>query len=164
MSTQTYDNHSYDLTKGPSPIIPLVAVVGLCLLLHGHSSSINLDRPLSSHTENSNFLTYLTFIPILLLAITYSKSHTIILPLALTLVFTYTVSTMLDGRLMLILIVCLAGAYLTSVKYDGEEELGWVCVLVLVFFLLHCVLSMERHQMGALVFAVVILLYFHCFT
>ncbi|GFP81517.1 hypothetical protein PHJA_000295000 [Phtheirospermum japonicum] len=159
MSTETYDNHPYDLPKGPSPIIPLLVVLGLCLLLRGHSSSFNLDRPLFSHSQNAIFI----FIPILLLVITYSTSHTIILPLALILVLTYTVSTMLHVPLMLILIVYLAGTYLAFGKYNSEE-IGWVCVLLLVFVLLHWVLSVERHQTGALVLGVVIFLCFHCFT
>ncbi|KAI3468528.1 hypothetical protein Pfo_025191 [Paulownia fortunei] len=156
MSTDTVKQPS----EGPSPIVPLLVVVGLGLLLRGNSSSISLDLPLVSDGENAIF-TCFVFIPVLVLLAVYSTSHTIVLPLALILV-TYTVSTMLLGPLMLILIIYLASAYLASVKCNGEE-LGWGCMLVLVFFLLHWVLSEEGRQSGALVLAIMIFLCYHCF-
>ncbi|KAL1552680.1 hypothetical protein AAHA92_13449 [Salvia divinorum] len=150
----------FEMSKGPSPILPLLLVVGLGLLLRGSSSSLSLDLPLVSGGENALF-TCFVFIPVLVLLAAYSTAHTIVLPLALILI-TYTVSTMLLGPLMLILIVYLAGAYLTSVKCNGEE-LGWGCILVLGFFLLHWVLSQESRQSGALVLAIMIFLCYHCF-
>ncbi|PIN07924.1 hypothetical protein CDL12_19503 [Handroanthus impetiginosus] len=152
---------SSNTPNGPSPIVPLLLVVGLGLLLRGNSSSITtLNLPLVSEGENAIFTCFI-FIPILVLIAAYSTSHTILLPLALILV-TYTVTTMLLGPLMLILIIYLAGAYLASVKCNGEE-LGWGCVLVLVFFLLHWVLSEEGRQSGALVLAIMVFLCYHCF-
>lgn len=150
----------FDMAKGPSPILPLLLVVGLGLLLRGSASSLTLDLPLVSSGENALF-TCFVFIPVLVLLAAYSTAHTIVLPLALILI-TYTVSTMLLGPLMLILIIYLAGAYLASVKCNGEE-LGWGCILVLVFFLLHWLLSQESRQSGALVLAVMIFLCYHCF-
>lgn len=150
----------FEMTKGPSPILPLLLVVGLGLLLRGSASSLAFDLPLVSSGENALF-TCFVFIPILLLLAAYSTAHTVVLPLALILI-TYTVSTMLLGPLMLILIVYLAGAYLASVKCNGEE-LAWGCVLVLGFFLLHWVLSQESRQSGALVMAIMMFLCYYCF-
>lgn len=151
---------SFEMVKGPSPIVPLLLVVGLGLLLRGSATSMNLDLPLLSNGENAVF-TCFVFIPVLVLLAVYSTSHRIVLPLALILV-TYTVSTMLLGPLMLILIIYLAGAYMASVKCDGEE-LGWGCILLLGFFLLHWVLSEESRQSGTLVLAIMIFLCYHCF-
>ncbi|KAL8521434.1 hypothetical protein ACS0TY_011816 [Phlomoides rotata] len=159
MSTDNL-KQSLEMGKGPSPIVPLLLVVGLGLLLRGSATSMNLDLPLLSSGENAVF-TCFVFIPVLVLLAVYSTSHTIVLPLALILV-TYTVSTMLLGPLVLILIIYLASTYMASVKCDGEE-LGWGCILVLGFFLLHWVLSEESRQSGALVLAIMIFLCYHCF-
>ncbi|KAL0302525.1 UNVERIFIED_CONTAM: hypothetical protein Sangu_3096000 [Sesamum angustifolium] len=159
MSTDNLKQSS-DMPKGPSPIVPLLLVVGLGLLLRGSSSSVSLNLPLVSEGENAVFTCFI-FIPVLVLLAVYSASHTIVLPLALILVM-YTVTTMLLGPLMLILIIYLAGAYLASVKCNGEE-LGWGCLLVIGFFLLHWVLSEEGRQSGVLVLAIMIFLCYHCF-
>ncbi|KAL8063829.1 hypothetical protein ABFX02_01G052300 [Erythranthe guttata] len=163
MSTDTFNNGPLSETgKGPSPIVPLLAVVGLGLLLRGSTaaSMVSLDLPLVSDGENAIF-TCFVFVPVLVLLAVYSSSHTIVLPLALIMMM-YTVSTVLLGPLVLILIVYLAGAYVATVECNGEE-LGWGCVMVLGFFLLHWVMSQEGRQSGALVLAVVIFLCYHCF-
>lgn len=144
----------------PSPIVPLVLVVGLGLLLRGSSSSMALNLPLVSDGENALF-TCLIFIPVLLFLAIYSTSHAIVLPLALVLVM-YTVTTTLLGPLVLILIIFVGGTYLTSVKCNGDE-LGWGFLLVFGFFMLHWVLSQEGRQSGALVLAIMGFLCYHCF-
>ncbi|KAG8382053.1 hypothetical protein BUALT_Bualt05G0036500 [Buddleja alternifolia] len=141
------------MARGPSPFIPLLLVVALGLLLRGTSFPINLSLPLVSEAENAVFLCFI-FVPLLVPLAIYSTNHTIILPLALVLV-TYTVTTTLLGPLMLILIIYLGGVWLPLFKYDGEE-LGWGCLLVLVFILLQWVLSDEGRQSGALVLAILI--------
>lgn len=143
------------MSKGPSPLIPLLLVVALGLLLRGNSFPLNLDLPLVSDAEQAVFMS-IVFIPFLLFLALYSASHTIVLPLSLILA-TYTVTTMLLGPLMLILVVYLASAYLPAFKCNGED-LGWGCLLLVAFLLMHWILSEEGRQSGALLLAVVVLI------
>ncbi|GFP79360.1 hypothetical protein PHJA_000079500 [Phtheirospermum japonicum] len=146
------------MAKGPSPLIPLLLVAGLGLLLRGNSFPLNLNLPSASEAESAIFMCVL-LVPFVVLLAVYSATHTVVLPLLLAFV-TYTVSTMLLGPLMLILIVYVAGKYLSSFKCN-DEELGWGCMLLLVFFLLQWVSLDEGRQSGALVVAIVIFACFH---
>ncbi|KAL3645795.1 hypothetical protein CASFOL_010975 [Castilleja foliolosa] len=145
------------MAKGPSPLIPLLLVAGLGLFLRGNSFPFNFNLPSASEAESAIFI-YVLSVPFLMI-LTVWANHMIVLALLLTLV-TYTVSTVLLGPLMLILIVYVAGKYLSSFKCN-DEELGWGCVLLLVLFLLRWVSLDEGRQSGALVVAIVIFACFH---
>ncbi|KAK4422454.1 hypothetical protein Salat_1827900 [Sesamum alatum] len=146
------------MAKGPSPLIPLLLVVALGLLLRGSSFPTNLGLPAITEAESVVFTCFFC-IPFLVILAIYSTTHTIVLPLALVLV-TYTVSTMLLGPLVLILLVYLAGACLPSFRGNGED-LGWGCLLIVVFVLLQWGFSEEGRQSGALVVAIVIFFYYY---
>ncbi|KAL2234600.1 UNVERIFIED_CONTAM: hypothetical protein Sindi_1192200 [Sesamum indicum] len=134
------------MAKGPSPLIPLLMVVALGLLLRGTSFPTNLGLPSVTEAESAVFMCFFC-IPLLVILAMYSTTQTTVLPLALVLV-TYTVSTMLLGPLMLILIVYLAGACLPYFGCNGED-LGWGCLLIVVFVLLQWAFFEEGRQSGA---------------
>ncbi|CAA2992760.1 hypothetical protein CDL12_19503 [Olea europaea subsp. europaea] len=145
------------MAKGPSPIIPLLLAVSLGLLLKGN---FQVNLPTISEAENAIF-TFVVFIPFLVLLTIYSTStnHAIVVPIALILIM-YTVTTMLLGPLVLILIVYIANSCSGFLK-SGGEELGWGFMLVLVFFVLNWVVSDAGRQWGVLVLAILIYVLYH---
>lgn len=143
------------MTKGPSPLIPLLLVVTLGLLLRGNSFPASLELPLVSDAEHAVFMA-IVIIPFLLFLALYSARYTIVIPLA-TILVTYTVSTMLLGPLMLILVIYLASDHLPAFK-SNSEDLGWGCLLLVGFLLLQWILSEEGRQSGALIVALVVLI------
>ncbi|CAA0838271.1 Unknown protein [Striga hermonthica] len=138
--------------NGPSPLIPLLLVAALGLVLRGNSFPLSLNLPNASEAENVIFTCFL-FVPFLALG------YTFMLPLAILFVV-YMVSTMLLGPLVLILAAYIATKCSTFFGGNGEE-LGWGCLLLLVFFLLQWA-SIDEGRWSGPVFFVAVVMFVCC--
>nr|GMD97385.1 hypothetical protein MIMGU_mgv1a015239mg [Ipomoea batatas] len=146
------------MSKGPSPLIPLLTVLTLGLLLHGETMMGYFSFALEDTSVSAVFFVF----PVLaFLVVMYYTTQAIILPAITVLLVMYWVTKILLGPLFLVFLVCLAvllGSSSSSVQWEfsyrsgvrfnggrgsGDEfgGWGWWLLLLVAFLVLHGVFS-----------------------